>query len=113
MIVPRQGLPLINDASQSRGDLFVIFDFEKEDAQAADEEEEIIALDQDIVIESQEDWEKRFGQVRKREKEAMKRKKDRFLKKVLLNMKIEMERERRRRREREDQESSKREEERD
>jgi hypothetical protein len=112
VIVPRQGLPIVNDPNQTQGDLLVIFDFEKveeEEGAAPDgeeEEEEVIVLDQNILIESQEDFERKFGQGRRRAAAAAERRKDRFLRKVLLNMKREIERERQRRREREEKEGS-------
>jgi hypothetical protein len=101
-----QGLPLANHPDQF-GDLLVSFEFEKEENEPLLDDEtesvEIIALDQDIVINSQRDLE---IMTERRER----RRKDRLIKKILLNMKREMDRERRRRREREEEEERIREE---
>jgi hypothetical protein len=112
VVVPHQGLPIINDANQTTGDLFVLFDFAEEkqlDGSGSEEEqEEVISLDQEILIESQEDFDRKLGRGSAAESE---RRKNRFLKQVLLNMKREMDRERQRRRDRQEQEQQRQQEE--
>jgi hypothetical protein len=100
VVVSGQGLPVANEPDRF-GDLLVIFEFEKEENEPLLEDEsesvEIIALDQDIIIESQEDLERK---TERRDK----RRKDRLIKKILRNMKREIDREKRRRDKTEDRE---------